>query len=133
MRTLTLISALALAGCTIIPPAASPPPTPEAHSLPIRGRLGETLSVDGPQVRLLAMLEDSRCPADVHCVWAGQVRLSVAIITGAGEERREIVSHSPIAVADGTLELVEVLPAARAGTPIAPAEYRFGFRFLGGL
>jgi len=40
----------------------------------------------------------------------------------------------PVPVADGALQLVEVQPApVVVGEPIAPADYRFTFRFDGGL
>ena len=98
-----------------------------------RARLGETVAVDGPRVTPLKVLEDSRCPANVQCVWAGQVRLSIRIDLGSGSETREIVSNKPLPVADGTLTLVEVMPAKKADQPLYPEEYRFGFKFAGGI
>jgi hypothetical protein len=69
----------------------------------------------------------------VRCVWAGQVRLTVRIDTGAGYVTREITSNKPIPVAGGTLELVEVTPArVSASEPIRKTDYSFGFRFNGG-
>ena len=98
-----------------------------------RAHLGETVVVDGPRVTPLKVLEDSRCPTGVQCVWAGQVRLSVRIDLGSGSETREITSGKPERAADGTLDLVEVLPEKKAGLPIYPEDYRFGFKFAGGL
>jgi hypothetical protein len=98
-----------------------------------RARLGETVTVDGPRVTPLKVLEDSRCPANVQCVWAGQVRLSVRIDLGSGSETREIVSNNPLPVADGTLTLVEVVPAKKADQPTYSEEYRFGFKSAGGI
>src|SRR5690606_25783612 len=96
--------------------------------------LNERVYVDGPYVTPLEVREDSRCPADVQCVWAGRVRLSVRIDLGARSETREIATDAPIEVADGRLSLVEVRPAKVAGTQDgAGAPYRFGFRFMGGL
>lgn len=98
-----------------------------------RAHLGETVAVGGPRVTPLKLLEDSRCPAGVQCVWAGQVRISVRIDLGSGSETRDLTSGKPERVADGTLELVEVTPAKKAGLPIYPEDYRFGFKFAGGL
>lgn len=81
----------------------------------------------------LEVLEDSRCPADVQCVWAGQVRIRATIHLGAGDTNAELTTGKPIALADGTLELVEVKPATSSNAAIAPGDYRFGFRFMGGL
>lgn len=38
---------------------------------------GQEASVDGLRVRFADVLEDSRCPARVACVWSGQARLTV--------------------------------------------------------
>ncbi|MBB4859002.1 hypothetical protein HNO88_002328 [Novosphingobium chloroacetimidivorans] len=130
MRTKLLAAmALTLTGC-----AATVPPSPsvgQADGL-TRAALGQTVGVGGPKVTPLALLEDSRCPANVRCVWAGRVRLSVRVDLGSGSQVRELTLGAPVPVADGTLELVEVLPEKVAGT-IAPQDYRFGFRFMGGL
>ncbi len=51
--------------------------------------LGQEAMVDGPVVKPIAVIEDSRCPMNARCVWAGQVRLSVRIATGKGTVVRE--------------------------------------------
>lgn len=128
IRTIALplaAAALSLTGCATV--------QPDADGV-ARARIGETAYVGGPKVTPLMVLEDSRCPADVRCIWAGQVRLTVRIDTGAGYVTREIISNKPISVADGALELVEVMPArVSASEPIRKTDYSFGFRFSGGL
>ena len=96
-------------------------------------RLGERVSVDGPYVTPVAVVEDSRCPAGVQCVSAGQVRVRITVHLGSGDQTRELTLGEPVPVADGALELVEVQPAPVVGEPIRPADYRFTFRFDGGL
>lgn len=136
----------ALAGCAAAtPPVAHPrvahprmahPPVEQADGLS-RARLGQTIAVGGPKVTPLTVIEDSRCPMNARCVWAGRVRLSVRIDLGSGSQTREITQGAPIPVADGTLELVEVQPDKAAGGQhaglAAHADYEFGFRFMGGL
>ncbi|MCJ2186447.1 hypothetical protein [Novosphingobium beihaiensis] len=98
--------------------------------------LGQTVQVDGPQVTPLKVLEDSRCPANARCVWAGQVRLRIRVRTGSGHRDMEIISGKPVHIADGTLELAQVRPdklTNRNDGAIKPGDYRFGFRFMGGL
>lgn len=123
MAPLALAAAL-LGGCMT--------PQPASDGL-TRLRLGQTGTVGGPRVTPLAVLEDSRCPANVNCVWAGRVRLSVRIDLGSGSTVRELTSDQPLPVADGTLELVTVEPAKPAQGTIAARDYRFGLRFAGGL
>lgn len=129
MKATASAALIALTGCA----AVSSPASPEDGLT--RARIGRTVAVDGPKVTPLAILEDSRCPAGVRCVWAGRVRISARIDLGRGSETRELVQGVPMPVADGTLELVEVQPLKpAAGTrPLATADYRFALRFMGGL
>ncbi len=120
MRSIFLLP-LALAGC-----ASTPPPDGI-----VRARLDQRVYVDGPYVTPLAVIEDSRCPVGVQCVSAGRTRVMVRIDLGSRSEFHELCSDTPLQVADGTLSLVEVMPAAGPG--IGPGAYRFGMRFSGGL
>ena len=132
MRNAILAAALplALAACAGVPaaPAGSAEPEPALAW----AALGERVYVDGPAVTPIEVLEDSRCPAIAQCVWAGQVRIRAKIHLGSGETVRELTSGKPIPVADGSLELVEVKPAMTSKAAIAPGDYRFGLRFMGG-
>jgi hypothetical protein len=129
-RTLsnTLPIALAaglLAGCVTVPRAN------EDGS--IDARIGQTVNVGGPKVTPLKVLEDSRCPMESRCIWAGRVRLEVRIDLGSGSHIRELASDKPIQVADGTLELQGVMPPRSTQHSIAPRDYRFTLKFSGGL
>ena len=131
-KPFALVAPLALAACTVIPQSAaveSPAPTDGIA----RAAIGQRVYVDGPYVTPLAVLEDSRCPMNARCVWAGRTRLSVRIDLGSRSETHEIGSDQPIQVADGQLSLVEVRPDTLAGQTVEPAAYRFGFTFAGGL
>ncbi|HLV07241.1 MAG TPA: hypothetical protein VKY80_06175 [Croceibacterium sp.] len=122
------IATLALAACTTTPAPSSP-----ADGIS-RAALNQRVYVDGPYVTPLEVLEDSRCPMNARCVWAGRTRLSVRIDLGSRSEVREIASDAPIQIADGTLSLVEVQPERMAGAqPEVPQPYRFGFAFAGGF
>ena len=118
---LPLAIALALSGCVSYHTASD--------GL-VRAGLGESAALpNGARVTPLQVLEDSRCPAGVQCVWAGQVRLSVRIDRNGTSSAAELVSRKPMALADGTIELVEVAPAKRKDAAIYPEDYRFGFAF----
>lgn len=128
-------------------PAPAPPPG-GAHALPPVSRtpppstpatyaaLHQIVSVGGPQVTPLKVLEDSRCPINARCVWQGQVRLRIRVDLGSKRRTMEITSGKPAHVADGTLELIEVQPdklTTQNDGAVDPATYRFGFRFTGGF
>lgn len=127
-----LASVLAmLAGCAAPAAMADGPADPASAEAPgaAEARLGGTVRLGGLAVRPIAVLEDSRCPSDVQCVWAGRLRLRTAI-SGVGET--ELILGQPFALpGGGTLTLVAAAPAPRhrppPGAETGPAT-RFAFR-----
>ena len=99
----------------------------------VDARLGQTVNVGGPKVTPLAVLEDSRCPMEARCIWAGRVRLSVRVTTGAGSTVRELATDKALQVADGQLVLQGVMPPRSTQRTIAPSDYRFTLKFDGGI
>jgi hypothetical protein len=129
-----LFACAAISACAPITQASTPTaPAPSSPSDGIaRASLGERVYVDGPYVTPLEVLEDSRCPADVMCVWAGRLRIKAGVDLGSGSTEHELTLGQPIHVADGNLTLVEASPARKTKTATPPEGYRFGFRFMGG-
>lgn len=127
IRPLPALATLsALSACATVP-------QPETAGGYTYTRIGHEIRVDGPRVMPLAVIEDSRCPENVRCVWAGRVRITARIITGRGPEKHEMTLGQPIQVADGALLLGDVQPGRKKNeAAVAPGDYRFGFRFDGG-
>ena len=94
-----------------------------------RVRLNQVASLGLVHVTPLQVIEDSRCPRGVQCVWAGQVRLRTSITTPSGEHERALTMGQPQSIGGGTLVLQEVTPQQTAGTPIAPGDYSFVFHY----
>ena len=118
MKHTPLLALFALAACTSVVAAPTGP-----------AGFGQFTAVESLQVRPLALLEDSRCPASVQCVWAGQVRIRAEISSASGREIREMTLAKPIAVAGGALTLADVEPPKLAPGTTDPRQYRFTFRF----
>ena len=118
IRTVPLLALLALASCAAVPQRdyVNGPTAP----------LNEFAALDGLTVRPLAVIEDSRCPLLVRCVWAGRVRISAEV---RGEGVRELTLGEPVATSGGTLTLVDVRPSKRTPEAIAPRDYQFTFTF----
>ncbi len=114
-----LLAPIALAAASAINAA---PPATAGFTV---ASLGQTVHVRNLPVTPLRVLEDSRCPKDARCLWAGRVRLSVRV----GRTVRELTLGQPIPIGRGTLELAAVVPerTTRHRT-ILPSAYRFGFR-----
>ena len=145
---------LTLAGCAASPSGtnatanqAPPPGHPgapgvdayraslDANEAPFRvpgtvtARLGEEVQIGDIRMRPIEVLEDSRCPIDVTCVWAGRVRVRVAV-GGAGAPVMEL--NQSVTVPGGRrLTLVAVAPPNWAHAPAGVdlnAPKRFAFR-----
>jgi hypothetical protein len=130
MRILAPLLAM-LAGCAA--PAAAPdaPVSELPGSGTVQARLGETMRLGNLTVRPIAVLEDSRCPRDVECVWAGRLRLRTAV-SGVGVGETELILSQAFALpGGGSLTLVAAAPERLQrpppGTETGPAT-RFTFR-----
>lgn len=103
---------------------------------PVEGpvRLGQVASVNGPRVRPEQVIEDSRCPIDVQCVWAGRLIVRATVLGGGWSKQLDLTLGMPVNVADGSLTLIKVTPDRKSGSRGGvPLPYRFTFAFQGGL
>lgn len=134
-----LLTGLLVFGCGATA-APADPVTPGAEKLPkpdAEGRL--TLAVGGQAevaagivLTLDSIVADSRCPVDVSCVWAGEIRVACLVESPHLETptlRFELATTAPSAAARGlTFELLGATPAPRSTAKIAPADYRIALR-----
>ena len=124
-RTLPFIAAAFLTGCV----------TAQQYNDDgsIDAKLGQTVRFGSMKVTPLKVLEDSRCPMEARCIWAGRVRLSVRVTTDAGSAVRELASDKPLQVADGQLTLQGTMPPRSTQRTLVPSDYRLTLKFDGGL
>lgn len=110
---------LALAACATVPPVAANPTT----------ALGQTAYVDGLRVKPISIVEDSRCPVDVTCVWAGRLVILAEVDFHGGSEswRGPLTLGQPYAYGGETVTLVSAQSTKRTDTPAEPSDYRFTF------
>lgn len=72
---------------TLTPPKVEPQPTDEVRVL----AAGEEVDIaPSTTLRFERIVNDSRCPADVQCVWAGEVRIALLLTTAAGPSAFEL-------------------------------------------
>lgn len=96
--------------------------------------LGQRAYADGPIIQPVAVLEDSRCPMNARCVWAGRVRVKMLWLRGNGEKQPfEVTLGEATPLADGSITLESVRPDKMTNVVLKPADYRFSFRFDGGI
>jgi hypothetical protein len=94
-----------------------------------RARIGQTVRITDFELTPLKVIEDSRCPANVQCVWAGRLRLKAQLDFGGEVAEPEFTLGEAQPVGAGTLELVEAKPHPEQGRTIYPEDYRFGFTY----
>jgi len=73
------------------------------------------------------VLEDSRCPEGVTCIWEGRVLLRTTLESGLGTSSHVFTLGEPVTTEAEEITLIEVTPYPREGTLIAPSDYRFHF------
>lgn len=123
MKALLFVTLICLTGCATVPTAQAEGPV----------GLGQAAYANGLRVRPVAIVEDSRCPALVRCVWAGRLVVRSEVIGGSWRETRDLELGKPQQIADGALTLVRAEPQKAAPGDIKPDAYRFTFDFQGGL
>lgn len=121
-----LFAPLALAAC------ATTSPVPSSGM----GTAGfdRTAAVGPLRITPLTLVEDSRCPQGVRCVWAGQVRITARIGGRGGVRTRELIAGKPVSIAAGMLTLETIAPPPpQPGAAIPRSAYRFGFRYTANI
>ena len=108
-------------------PAGSPPRRVALQS-EFELRAGQVVLIGGSDeaLRFAGVSQDSRCPVDVTCVWAGEALLAFELQReGATETIAVPVSPGSGAAALGPLRVrvVELTPAPRSTEPIAQDRY----------
>ena len=118
----SIIAALSLAACATIPATA-----------PVRtdglAAIGQSTQIGPFVVTPRAVVEDSRCPINARCVWAGRLRLTADVtFRGGGKQRAALLTlGEPLAIAGDKLVLVSAEPGKMAGSPPSPPASLFGF------
>ena len=89
--------------------------------------LGETMRVGRLRVTPQALVEDSRCPLNARCVWAGRLVLRTRIDGAGWRETVDLTLGQPATVHGSRILLAAVRPDKMAGLAPSPGAYRFGF------
>jgi hypothetical protein len=126
MKTALSFAVLALVSCSTVPASGGTTGTPTAA-------LGQTAQVGSLRVRPIAVVEDSRCPINAMCVWAGRIVVRTEIRGRRWKQVRDLELRKEQPIADGQIRLTEAAPSKLADQPIKPWDYRFTFDFQGGL
>ncbi len=132
MSAVMVVAALGCAGTGV---AALDQPSSSLTSLPteITLRYGEERLIDDLlRVSFNQVLEDSRCPGDVTCVWAGNARVQIGISMGMGPtfplELNSNLEPSTVDWNGVRVTLLGVMPEPRSTEKIPPEAYSVRLR-----
>jgi hypothetical protein len=131
MKRATLIVCgllLAASGCAGVQTAAVVEPGASFTLAP-----GETAAVRGTDARLTfkRVTDDSRCPVDVTCVWAGDAKIEITISRNGAADDTRILSITPpkheATVGNLRIRFVSLAPVPRQADANVQRKYRAEF------
>lgn len=109
--------------------AETPAPTPSgklnygSYTLPI----GETITFAHLAITPFEVTDDSRCPMNAKCIWAGTVKAKVRVAAAMGTSVEVLELGKPFTTEAETIELTNVTPDRMAGDTISQDAYRLTF------
>jgi len=89
--------------------------------------IGEEVLINGVKLTVRSVSEDSRCPKDVTCVWAGRVTVEVTLQKGGNKQTGPITLGEAVPFEGQMITLVQVDPEKNVGVDVKSGDYRFYF------
>ena len=133
MRKLIIATLIVAAGCTTPAQPGTSGGVIPSEQVPLNRQFdlksGQEAHIQGTplSVRFLNVSEDSRCPSDVVCVWAGNavVRLAITSTQASSIDAALNTTLDPKNVTYGgyTIRLIDLKPVPKSGTKIVDADY----------
>lgn len=96
-----------------------------SNSQTLQIKVGESKQAFGVNIKALNVFEDSRCPKDVTCIWAGQVGLEIEVSSGATKKNLKLYSNGSAVNFENkvSIKLTGVSPVAVSGSEIQQGDY----------
>lgn len=124
---------LALTGACSAPSGVDVTPLDAPVELELRGGEERRIGASAMRVEFRVVLEDSRCPQDVVCVWAGNAAIEIGLVAGDGAKHTVVLNTGiePRATEWNALRvtLLSVNPVPREGQAIPARDYVVLLRF----
>lgn len=92
--------------------------------------MGQTALLPSEQlsIQFVAVLEDSRCPVDVQCVWAGNAKVSIEIKQSGHATQTRILNSNleprEVAYEGFQIRFEDLAPQPRSNSQIRREDYR---------
>jgi hypothetical protein len=123
-RAMALLAAFVAAACFESPTA---PDVVAGKPFELRAGAAATLPDGLTTITFERVTGDSRCPADVNCVWAGEATVAISVSNARGDaEKRELKTSpggSSFEWGSYTVSLTALTPYPRTTQQIPPDDY----------
>jgi hypothetical protein len=86
-------------------------------------KVGETVHFKDNSITLLRVVDESRCPTGVTCIWAGTVKAEILSVTGMGTSTEKIELGKFLTTEAEKIEVTSVTPYPSKDTSISQNEY----------
>ena len=135
----SLISLFALAAVAACHSATAPSPSAQQVSgAEVVVALNDTASLGdtGVRVRFVSVMEDSRCPIDAVCIWAGNARIALDLSNKTSTVQRGTLNTNTqsgakeLTFSGYLIQLVELDPAPQASDTSRAYQARLRWRSL---
>lgn len=127
LRAPALPAPALLNACAVLPVPVAPPPFPSGSAV----ALGQKVQVGELTVTPTAVVEDSRCPINARCVWAGRLVVRTRIDGQADGARWSDTAELRLGETYGThgqvIALVSGEPGRITDRETRPEDYRFTY------
>ncbi len=98
---------------------------PESATGDIVLSVGQSKKVGTLSLTLDSIAEDSRCPSDVQCIWAGRVAVKLSFSNDTKSESVNLsLNQDPYLFENYSIKVVSVEPAPKSDKDISAGEYR---------
>jgi len=122
MKAFSALIAFTLTACATVPPTSAGP---------IAG-LGQVAILNELKIRPIEVVEDSRCPTQVQCVWAGRLVVRARMNGPGWTQIRDFELGVAQAVDQYRVTLIAAEPQKFAPGEIDPRAYHFTFGLQSG-
>ena len=85
MKKITLLLALSISTILLAQEDSSNKKSIKVPQIAVKLGQLDTIVMDGVQIEFLEVLEDSRCPKNATCIWAGEAKVAVKITSPEGK------------------------------------------------
>ena len=118
MKTRLILSLILIFACAVFLPAKGR--TNEQFKLQVNAQ--KTVTKDKLTIKFVSVVEDSRCPEDTNCIWAGNAKIRIKLKKGNGAwqtfDLNTNLEEKNTKFSGYTLKIIELTPAPRTNIRI---------------